>query len=385
MKTSTIITEEALQLSRQTVLSEIHVLELWMPQMADGRNCNLRCKHCYVAEGGMSDKVMTPEEYAEALRGMAARPEFNKMGRFDVVFPGMEPLLPNNQPWFRPLINEAVSLNKGSVGITTNGTLLNDETVEFLNDAASKIRHPFTVNVSLDGDEATHDQQRGGKGLWKKTTGGIRRLAKAGRCNLVTNTTITSINASALSEIALISNDCGARIAAFHPFEIATNSNLQTLELANLVGSIQSLVEAFNRDERIKHLVLEFEASNAGVFFHLFENGIFDDWELIEDDTGFLFLRIENQGRQFLASLMFHPHHFIRTMRLLHNGGFASCRSIALQGWETVGNWKMSTSELKEASIPCLAEIWQEYLDSTSSVSPDTFEKFNQFILKGGE
>jgi MoaA/NifB/PqqE/SkfB family radical SAM enzyme len=297
----------------------------------------------------------------------------------------MEPLLPNNRPWFRPLINQAVSLNKGSVGITTNGTLLDDETVEFLSDAASKIRHPFTVNVSLDGDEDTHDQQRGGKGLWRKTTGGIRRLATAGRCNLVTNTTITSINASALPEIALISNECGARIAAFHPFESATNSGLQILELSNLVGSIRSLVEAFHRDDRIKHLVLEFEASNAGIFFHLFEQGIFEGWELIEDETGFLFLRSKSGSRLFLVSLMFHPHHFIRTMRLLHNGGFASCRSIALQGWETVGNWQMSLPDLKEACVPCLAEIWQEYLDSTATLNPETFEKFNQFILKGGE
>lgn len=385
MNTISDVGVEALERAQQTVLSEFHVLELWMPQIIGRANCNLRCKHCYVAEGGMAGKVMTPEEYVEALRGMAARQEFNQMGRFDVVFPGMEPLLPSNQLWFRPLINGAVSLNKGSVGITTNGTLLDDEAVEFLSDSASRIKHPFTVNVSLDGDEATHDQQRGGKGLWKKTTGGIRRLAAAGQCNLVTNSTITSINASALPEIALISNECGARIAAFHPFESATNSNLQTLELENLVGSIRALVEAFHRDERIKHLVLEFEASNAGIFFHLFEQGIFEGWELIEDDTGFLFLRSCNGRRQFLVSLMFHPHHFIRTMRLLHNGGFASCRSIALQGWETVGNWQMSLSDLKEACVPCLAQIWEEYLDSTAKLSPETFEKFNHFILKGGE
>lgn len=385
MSNSVVLTEEALELSRQTVLSELHVLELWMPQLDDRSNCNLRCKHCYVAKGGMSDRIMTPTEYAEALGEMAARPEFNQMGRFDVVFPGMEPLLPVNRPWFRILINEAASLNKGSIGITTNGTLLDDETVEFLSSAASRVRHPFTVNISLDGDEATHDRQRGGKGLWKKTTAGIQRLATAGCCNLVTNTTITSINATGLSEIALISNEYGASIAAFHPFETATNSNLQALELVNLIAGIQSLIETFYRDRRIKQLVLEFEASNAGVFFHLFEKGIFDGWDLVEDDTGFLFLRSESNGRQFLASLMFHPHHFIRTMRLLHNGGFASCRSIALQGWETVGNWHMTLPELKEACVPCLAGIWQEYSDSIASVHPDTFERFNQFILKGGE
>ena len=376
---------EALERAEHTVLSEFHVLELWMPQLAEARNCNLQCKHCYVAEGGMSDKIMAPEEYAEALRGMAARPEFNRMGRFDVVFPGMEPLLPNNRLWFRPLINEAVSLNKGSVGITTNGTLLDEESAEFLNGAALRISHPFTVNVSLDGDEATHDKQRCGKGLWKRTTNGIRRLAIAGHCNLVTNTTITSINASALQEIAMISNDCGARIAAFHPFETTTNSSLQALESVNLVRGICSLMEAFYRDERMKHLVLEFEASNAGIFFHLFEKGIFDEWELIEDETGFLFLRTKIKNRQFLVSLMFHPHHFIRTMRLLHNGGFASCRSIALKGWETIGDWRMPFNQLQKVCTPYLAQIWQEYFDSTTKVQPETFDKFKQFILKGGE
>ncbi len=381
----TAISKEALELSRRTVLSEFHVLELWMPQFADGKNCNLNCIHCYVPVGGMSEKVMAPDEYVEALRGMSARPEFNRMGRLDVVFPGMEPLLPRNKAWFRPLLDEAVKLNRGSVGITTNGTLLNNESVEFLADVASRLGHPFTVNVSLDGDEATHDQQRGAPGLWRKTTGGIRRLAKAGCCNLVTNSTITPVNVSTLPEIARISNECGANIAAFHPFENALNSGLHVLESANLVRGIRSLVELFHRDGNLKYVVLEFEASNAGTFFHLFERGIFDGWELVEDDTGFLFLRTGDTGHQFLVSLMFHPHHFIRTLRLLHNGGFASCRSMALHGWETVGNWQMSLSELKEACTPSLAEIWQEYLNSTARIRPKTFEKFNDFILKGGE
>lgn len=378
------ITEEAFERARRTVLTEFHVLELWMPQLTDDKNCNLRCKHCYVPAGGMTKPTMTPSEYAEALRGMANRPEFNRMGRFDVVFPGMEPLLPRNKSWFRPLIDEAVKLNKGSIGITTNGTLLNNETVEFLGNTAAKIAYPFTVNVSLDGDEATHDLQRGGKGLWKKATGGIRRLARAGCCNLVTNTTITTFNSSSLHEIARISSDCGAKIAAFHPFETAINSNLHLVAPADLVQSIHSLIESFHRDHKLKYVVLEFEASSAGTFFRLFETGIFEGWELVEDETGFLFLRDADGDRQLLINLMFHPHHFIRTMRLLHNGGFASCRTMALHGWETVGNWRMSLSDLKEACIPCLAEIWQEYLDSTIKISAQTFEQFNQLILKGG-
>lgn len=378
------VTKEALELARRTVLTEFHVLELWMPQLVDDKNCNLRCEHCYVPAGGMTEPVMTPSEYAEALRGIAGRPEFNRMGRFDIVFPGMEPLLPRNKPWFQSLLDEAIKLNKGSIGITTNGTLLNDDVVESLNNAAMRIIYPFTVNVSLDGDEATHDLQRGGKGLWKKTTGGIRRLAAAGCCNLVTNTTITPLNASMLCEIARISSDCGAKIAAFHPIETAINSRLHSVATMDLVQSIRLLIESFHRDHQLKYVVLEFEASTAGAFFRLFETGVFKGWELVEDETGFLFLRSMDGDRQMLINIMFHPHHFIRTMRLLHNGGFASCRTMALRGWETVGNWRMALQEMKEVCVPCLADIWQEYLDSTAKISTHTFENFNQFILKGG-
>jgi len=217
------------------------------------------------------------------------------------------------------------------------------------------------------------------------STSGIRRLAKAGHCNLVTNTTITSVNASTLPKIALISSDCGARIAAFHPFEMATNSSFKALGLDDLVDSTRLLISEFHHDERLKHIVLEFEASNAGIFFHLFETGIFDEWELVEDETGFLFLKSKIGDRQFLVSLMFHPHHFIRTMRLLHNGSFASCRSMALQGWGTVGDWRMSLDQLRKVCVPSLAKIWQEYFDSTAGVEPEVFDKFSQFILKGGE
>lgn len=380
----TLVRQGALTMAEETFLGEFHVLELWMPQRITIPNCNLKCKHCYVPKGGMTDQVMSPKEYFSALLKISDRVE-SSTGRFDVVFPGMEPLLPQNKSWFRSLLSLASSLNRGSVGITTNGTLLDDEIVDFLSENARNMQHPLTVNVSLDGDEKTHDLQRGKNGLWKKTIAGLKLLAKAGFCNLVTNSTITNVNHTKLADIAVISSECGAKISAFHPFEIATGSNLEALKLKDLVTSIQSLVEVYHRDERLKHVVLEFEASNAGVFFRLFELGLFQNWKLIEDNAGFLFLINRKGNRQFLVSLMFYPHHFIRTMRLMHNGRFASCRSMACHEWKTVGHWNMTRSELKTACLPFLADIWQEYIDSTRQVSRETFDRFEDLVKKGGD
>ena len=374
------MSEWATARARQTVLSELHVLEFWMPQLPEDKNCNLSCQHCYVSAGGLQEPVMSPREYLEALDCLVESPIFQK--RVDVVFPGMEPLLPKNRVWFRALAERAVAHNLGSVGVTTNGTLLNKEQCEYLSDLAKKMNHPFTVNVSLDGTEKVHDQQRGAPGLWRKTTKGIERLSDTSSCNVVTNTTITSINRDLLPEIAHVSHDMGARIAAFHPFECANNSRLQVGDRDVVVERIMDLIEAFVRDEGLKHIVLEFEASNAVVFFALFERGVFRDWELIEDDAGFMFLRLLSGQRQILVSLMFYPHHFIRTMRMLHNGGFASCRSMALSGWKTVGNWRCRPEELEEACVPFLAMLWQEYFDSVQSVSPDTLRKFEEYILE---
>jgi len=376
------IARRALALARTTCLSQVHIIELWLQFLK--RNCNLRCVHCYVpGEEVMPGALLSPERYVEALRGVVARKEFNHFNRSDIVFPGMEPLMPENEPWFRPLMEEAVKLNRGSIGITTNGTLLNKKNVAFLSDASLRIRHPFTINISIDGDEETHDRQRRGRGLWRKAMKGIRRLAEAGCFNVVTNTTITSLNARILSEIAVLSNEGGANIAAFHPYEDAHNATIAPIGRSEVAGGVRKLVAEFEKDDRMKCVVLEFEASTAGIFFALFANGVFDGWKLVGDEAQYMFLQKEVGGRMCLAQLLFHPHHFIRTMRLMPNGGFASCRSMALRGWKTVGHWQMPYDELREACIPLLADIWLEYLDSTASVESETWDTFTQCIEKG--
>lgn len=121
------------------------------------QNCNLRCEYC-IYSGNYntrehSSKRMTWETAKKAIDFLI---EHSKE-RQDIVlgFYGGEPLLAFG------LIKECVeyieqlaSGKRIEYSITTNGTLINREVIEFF------VKYKFTVTVSIDGPKEIHDQSR---------------------------------------------------------------------------------------------------------------------------------------------------------------------------------------------------------------------------------
>ncbi|WP_371373059.1 radical SAM protein [Sporomusa aerivorans] len=128
--------------------------------------CNLSCRHCYInAEDHTYEGELTSAEaqaFIDDLAG-ASVPV--------LLFSGGEPLM-------RPDVFElgAYAKDRGiRPVISTNGTLITP-------DIARKIRAAGFqyVGVSLDGDEAVHDEFRGKKGCFAQTLQGIRNSIAAG-------------------------------------------------------------------------------------------------------------------------------------------------------------------------------------------------------------
>jgi uncharacterized protein len=124
------------------------------------QRCNLTCSYCYVREGQF--------DYAEPpIRRMRAETADGLVDRIHALFPGFstyafhfyggEPLL--NFEVIQRVVGRAEAAaaaggTRTDYYITTNGTLCTPEVADFFD------RHRFTVYYSIDGDEATHDEER---------------------------------------------------------------------------------------------------------------------------------------------------------------------------------------------------------------------------------
>jgi uncharacterized protein len=175
------------------------------------QGCNLSCRYCFGEAGtyGTKTRWMSGATARHAIDMMLARsPE---IARYYVTFFGGEPLLA------LPLIRETVQRCgeiTGATGkifrfsITTNATLVDDPTAEFLRENC------FSVMVSLDGPKEAHDRyrvDRRGRGSFERTVRGTRRLVGAGvRPELRATLTSGRAHLQAIRELLKLARTLGA-------------------------------------------------------------------------------------------------------------------------------------------------------------------------------
>ena len=132
-------------------------------------DCNLACRYCYAS--GQDRRTMTWETARRAIdlavEGGAP---------FILQFSGGEPLLA------LPLLRRTADYIRTNrirarMDLQTNGTLITDETADFLYSAG------IGIGVSLDGRPSVHDMHRchpDGRGTSSDVIAGIQRLAQRG-------------------------------------------------------------------------------------------------------------------------------------------------------------------------------------------------------------
>lgn len=144
------------------------------------QDCNLECRYCLTrGRGGIQKKHMS-EKIAQAAVDLLFQ-ESNNIENLIIGFYGGEPLL--RFDLIKKVIpyadRKAEELHKTiKYTITTNGTLLTDETIQFI--AENKV----SATVSLDGSREIHDENRvfpDGSGSFSKVFPSYTRLKeKAG-------------------------------------------------------------------------------------------------------------------------------------------------------------------------------------------------------------
>jgi uncharacterized protein len=212
-------------------LASLNMLELNDAQGADDRprtpstgtvvlnvahDCNLRCPYCFAKQGnyGLPKTMMSPEMAEKAVDWLIARAGDRKTVR--IKFFGGEPLM--NMPAIRRTVDYANKRadeehKKVNYHITTNGTLLRDETIEYLRD------HSVDVQVSVDGTQQAHDLVRifpSGRGSHDVVTNRVGRLRElTGKC--VTRATIAPTHPNFSDSVWHLIDDLGSSNAAFEP------------------------------------------------------------------------------------------------------------------------------------------------------------------------
>ncbi|WP_231109757.1 radical SAM/SPASM domain-containing protein [Thermosipho melanesiensis] len=151
--------------------------------------CNLQCKYCYGNSGTYNNAGIMDFKIAK----MAIEKLFDKeQSNVGISFFGGEPLI--NFEVIRQVVKFAKKYLGKNVrfGITTNGTLINDDIASFLKN------NDFNIMVSLDGNKLNNDKLRRTKnneGTYTRIIEGIKTLTSHDiNRRISVHATLTSVN-----------------------------------------------------------------------------------------------------------------------------------------------------------------------------------------------
>lgn len=180
-------------------------------------DCNLQCKYCFASEGdfGCGRELMSFETAKNAVDFVIKNS--GNIHNLEMDFFGGEPLM--NFDVVKRTVEYARSMEKKHnknfrFTITTNGILLDDEKIDFIN------KEMFDVVLSLDGRKETNDRYRvtrGGQGSYDMIVPKFQKLvAKRGDKSYYARGTYTKDNIN-FSEDVLHMFDLGFKHISMEP------------------------------------------------------------------------------------------------------------------------------------------------------------------------
>lgn len=160
------------------VLPETARLKLLNCYFAASRSCNLRCSYCYVPSENKNNRDQLQDEVAligfDHLLEKATREGF-VFNQFTLH--GAEPLmlsLKTIETIFDRITHHSPNC---LIGLQTNGTLLTNDCVSVLLEAAKKAKNRYLYGVSIDGPPEIHNKNRSNTydTIWKNVTNAFNR------------------------------------------------------------------------------------------------------------------------------------------------------------------------------------------------------------------
>jgi MoaA/NifB/PqqE/SkfB family radical SAM enzyme len=153
---------------------ELRLPLLWLDTLwvqVTGTVCNIACKHCFISCG----PKVTTHELMEVDVVRQALDDAVEQGVRAFWYTGGEPFV---HPRILELID--LALQRGPLGILTNGMLIDDALAEALGQRFRDAPYNLEVRVSLDGCTREANDRVRGRGVFEQATAGIARLAAHG-------------------------------------------------------------------------------------------------------------------------------------------------------------------------------------------------------------
>lgn len=175
-------------------------------------NCNLACKYCFVQQKPHFMDLETGKQAVDFLvKNFHIRKELtpnDDINKVDITFFGGEPTLLWDE-LIVPLVNYAETKYPDLVcfGMTTNGTMLNEERIQWLKD------HNMPFLLSIDGDKDVQDFNRpcrNGESSFDKVSKNIPMILKTFP-NTTFRATIYQPTCNKLFETYRFAENCGFR------------------------------------------------------------------------------------------------------------------------------------------------------------------------------
>lgn len=211
------------------------------------QDCNLRCKYCFADSGefgGTKRELMSKEVGEAAVEYIISHSKSRQHCEID--FFGGEPLV--NMPVVEHITKYVRKREKETgkifkLTLTTNGMLLNDKNIAFLND------NNISVVISLDGRKEVHDRMRpdaGGHGSYDRVLKNFKKLVQSrNNENYYMRGTYTKYNLDFTKDVLSMADE-GFDILSVEPV-VAKDApySITEQDLPEIFAEYDKLVEAF--------------------------------------------------------------------------------------------------------------------------------------------
>lgn len=216
-------------------------------------DCNFKCRYCYQTR---ENHYMKWETAKQTLDFFLPRMKKN----YWLSFLGGEPFLAYT------LIKDVVSyvnaknkeLSKSvKYAVSTNGSLLDDNVLDFLN------QNGFTLELSFDGYKQNWGRR---KNSFKHTVSTIQKALKLGNISLETNSTFTSATASSICKSIELIMELGVQDILLS-LDLTRRWNRQsTARLADEIANLRKLMQKNYRKNRTIPVALFREKKKTGIW-----------------------------------------------------------------------------------------------------------------------
>ncbi len=281
--------------------------------------CNLNCKHCYVGYYD-SSKNLQIDEWSKTFDSLI------KMGAKTFGNVGKEPLLDWDSTkmllqYFKAKRDEDKTIRFGFV---SNGLLLNEEIIQELTQI-----EPDYIDISLDGDQHSHDSIRG-EGTYQKLLTNLTLLAETNLAKKVfISFTLNNINKHSLPEVIKTIYQIGLKNLLISPYVTLNKKDLLYLsdvEIADIISDIlHENTISFKNYEHLNIYVKSDYSSSKGVMEKFKDRGIINKNDLLVDNYGVVFNKYQFGTNHIYFNYLPYDNTFTQAIRISHDGYVSGC------------------------------------------------------------